>query len=133
MPVMSRRWFSLVLAAGVWLGAPAWAAGKVVPQFTAYFTSAFTDAAYQKIAADKVLKAWRAPAGAPVGKRAVVIAAIGKEGRLAEVKQHRTTGFKPWDDAAMAAVTAAAPFPPLPKSRAFPTMEVHFHFEVAAK
>jgi protein TonB len=133
MPSMRMACVSLVLAASVLAGVPAVAAGKVVPRFTAYFTPAFTDTAYQKIAADKVLKAWKAPAGAPVGKKAVVIANIGKDGKLADVTRHMATGFKPWDDAAMAAVKTAAPFPPLPKGWAYPTMEVHFHFEAAAK
>ena len=114
-----------------WGGAVA--AGKIVPRFTAYFTPAFTDAAYQKVAADKVLKAWHSPAGAPVGKKTVLIAQIAQDGKLAGLRDNMTTGFKPWDDAAVAAVKAAAPFPPLPKSWTYPTLEVHFHFEAAAK
>ena len=109
------------------------AAAKVVPRFTAYFTSAFTDSAYQKVAADKVLKAWKAPAGAPVGKKTVLIALIARDGKLAGLRDNALTGFKPWDDAAVAAVKAAEPFPPLPKAWAYPTLEVHFHFEAAAK
>ena len=132
MRVMTRTWVPIVLAAAL-AGTAAGASAKVVPRFTAYFTEAFTDAAYQKTAAGRVLKAWKAPAGAPVGKKTVVIAKIAKDGKLAETEFHVTTGFKPWDDAAMAAVKAGAPFPPLPKSWAFPTMEVHFHFEAAAK
>lgn len=108
-------------------------AGKVVPRFTAYFASAFTDAAYQKTAADKVLKGWKAPAGAPVGKKTVLIAEIARDGKLVGLRDNLTTGFKPWDDAAIAAVRAAAPFAPLPKSYGYPTLEVHFHFEAAAK
>jgi len=46
---------------------------------------------------------------------------------------HLMTGSKPWDDAAIAAVKAAAPFAPLPKTYPHPTLEVHFHFEAAAK
>ena len=63
----------------------------------------------------------------------VLIALIAKDGTLAGLRDHLTTGFKPWDDAAIAAVKAAVPFPPLPKSWGHPTMEVHFHFEAAAK
>jgi protein TonB len=63
----------------------------------------------------------------------VLIARIAKDGTLAGLDNHLMTGFKPWDDAAIAAVKKAAPFAPLPKSWAYPTMEVHFHFEVAAK
>ena len=123
----------ILLAATVLATTGALAAGKVVPRFTAYFTPAFTDAAYQKAAADKVLKKWKAPAGAPVGKRTVLMTQIGKDGSVVSVKENMVTGFKPWDDAARAAVQAAAPFAPLPKSWGQPTMEVHFHFEAAAK
>ncbi len=101
--------------------------------FTAYFTPAFTDAAYQKEVAAKVLKAWKPAANAPVGKKTVLIALIAKDGTLAGLRDNLTTGFKPWDDAAIAAVKKAAPFAPLPRSWAFPTMEVHFHFEVTGK
>lgn len=108
-------------------------AGKVVPRFTAYFTQAFTDAAYQKAAADRVLKAWKPAAGAPVGKKTVLIALIAKDGTLQGLRDNMTTGYKPWDDAAVEAVKKAAPFPALPKSWSYPTLEVHFHFEAAAK
>ena len=113
--------------------APAAPPVKVVPRFTAYFTSTFTDAAYQKVAADKVLKAWKPAAGAPVGKKTVLIALIAPDGKLAGLRDNLTTGFKPWDDAATKAVMSAAPFPPLPKSWTYGTLEVHFHFEAAAK
>jgi len=102
-------------------------------RFNAYFTPAFTDAAYQKEAAAKVLKAWKPVAGAPAGKKTVLIVQIAKDGTIAGLRDHLLTGFKPWDDAAVAAVKKAAPFAPLPKSWGFATMEVHFHFEVVAK
>jgi protein TonB len=99
-------------------------------RFNAYFTPAFTDAAYQKEAAAKVLKAWKPVSGAPVGKKTVLIAMIAKDGSLSGLRDNLMTGFKPWDDAAIQAVKKAAPFAPLPASWGFPTMEVHFHFEV---
>ena len=102
-------------------------------RFNAYFTPAFTDAAYQKEAAAKVLKAWKPPASQPTGKKTVLIAQIAKDGTLAGLRDHLMTGAKSWDDAAIAAVKNAAPFAPLPKSWGFATMEVHFHFEAAAK
>jgi hypothetical protein len=123
MPGMPTAALGLVLA----LLLPA---GK----FNAYFTPAFTDAAYQKEAAAKVLKAWKPPAATPApGKKTVLIALIATDGKLAGLRDHLMTGAKPWDDAAIAAVKGAAPFAPLPKSWGYPTMEVHFHFEVAAK
>jgi protein TonB len=102
-------------------------------RFNAYFTPAFTDTAYQKEAAAKVLKAWKPVQGAPVGKKTVLIALIAKDGTLSGLRDHLMTGFKPWDDAAIAAVRKATPFAPLPSAWGFPTMEVHFHFEVTAK
>jgi len=119
-----------LLVASAALAAPA---VKPVPRFTAYFTPAFTDTAYQKIAADKVLKAWKSAPGAPVGKKTVLIALIGKDGTLQGLRENMTTGFKPWDDAATKAVKDAQPFPPLPASWQYPTLEVHFHFKAAAK
>ena len=119
---------ALLLPAGLLLPA-----APVVPRFNAYFTPAFTDAAYQKEAAAKVMKAWKPVAGAPVGKKTVLIALIAKDGKLAGLRENMTTGFAPWDAAATAAVKAAAPFAPLPQSWPHPTMEVHFHFEAAAK
>jgi outer membrane biosynthesis protein TonB len=101
------------------------------PRFNAYFMQDFTDAAYQKEAAAKVLKAWKPPAAAPVGKKTVLIATITKDGKLAGLQDHLMTGNKTWDDAAVAAVRAAVPFKPLPTSWPHPTMEVHFHFEAA--
>jgi protein TonB len=109
------------------------AAPKVVPRFNAYFASAFTDAAYQKEAAAKVLKGWKPVAGPAVGKKTVLIALIARDGTLSGLRDHVMTGVKPWDDAAIAAVKAAAPFAPLPKTYPYPTLEVHFHFEAAAK
>jgi periplasmic protein TonB len=120
-------------------GMPAAALGLVVAlllpggRCTAYFASAFTDTAYEKDAVAKVLKAWKSPSGAPAGKKTVVIAQIAKDGSADGLRFNMTTGFKPWDDAAMAAVKKAAPFAPLPKSWSYPTMEVHFHFEVVSK
>ena len=102
-------------------------------RFNAYFTPAFTDTAYQKEAAAKILKAWKPVAGAPAGKKTVLIALIAKDGSLAGLRDHLMTGYKPWDDEAIAAVKRAAPFAPLPKSWDQPTMEVHFHFEVVSK
>jgi len=109
------------------------AAPKVVPRFNAYFASAFTDAAYQKEAAAKVLKGWKPAAGPEAGKKTVLIAIIARDGKLQGLRDHLMTGSKPWDDAAIAAVKAAAPFAPLPKTYPHPTLEVHFHFEAAAR
>ena len=126
--MLRRAALALLLATTSIVAAP-----KVVPRFNAYLASAFTDAAYQKAAAAKVLKGWKPVAGPDVGKKTVLIALIGRDGKLMGLRDHMMTGNKPWDDAAIAAVKAAAPFDKLPASYPQPTLEVHFHFEAAAK
>lgn len=125
---MLRLTGTLLLAATAALAAP-----KVTPRFNAYFASAFTDAAYQKAAAAKVLKGWKPVAGPAAGKKTVLIALIARDGALTGLRDHLMTGSKGWDDAAIAAVKGAAPFAPLPASYPYATLEVHFHFEAAAK
>jgi protein TonB len=112
----------LAIAAAV----PLFAAGK--PSLNAYFQKTLTDTVCQKKVFDKVAKAWRMPASLPaVGKKTVVQAVITKDGKLASTLVSMSSGLKAWDDAALAAVKAAAPFDPLPKEYAFPSVEVHFH------
>lgn len=107
------------------------AAGR--PSLNVYFQSNLTDAAYQKTTFEKVVKAWKAPAAsqiAEVGKKTVVQAVIKKDGKLVSALVSMKTGKKGWDEAALAAVKAAAPFDPLPGNYGASTIEVHFHFSV---
>jgi protein TonB len=107
---------------------PAFAAARADLQV--YFQSNFTDAAHQKKTFDRVAKAWKAPAAAQVpevGKKTVVQAVIGKDGKLFSAVVSMSSGRKGWDDAVLAAVKRAAPFDPLPSSFHYPTVEVHFH------
>lgn len=104
------------------------------PQLRSYFASDFKDAAYQQKAFQKVASAWKRPPASPAaGSKAVVIASIAADGSIAAPVLHMKSGSDGWDAAAVAAVKAAAPFDPLPKSYAHPSVEVHFHFECAAK
>jgi protein TonB len=104
-------------------------AGK--PSLNAYFQKTLTDAAYQKKVFEKVARTWKAPASFPaVGKKTVVQAVITKEGKLASAAVSMESGAKAWDDAALASVTKAAPFGPLPAGYAYRSVEVHFHFAV---
>jgi len=106
------------------------APAKPAPRMNAFFATGFDDAAYQKQAVDKVLKAW-APKGQPAaGKLTVLISKIGRDGKLRELYVHQESGDKAWDEAAQAAVAKAAPFPPLPAAYPHDTLEVHWHFEV---
>jgi periplasmic protein TonB len=100
------------------------------PQLKVYFASEFKDEAYQKKTYTKVASAWKRPAGTPEpGKKAVVIAVIQKDGTAPAPTLHLASGSDPWDRAALEAVRKAAPFDPLPKTYARPSVEVHFHFE----
>jgi protein TonB len=125
-PAAAAVLVSLVSAAA----APLLAAGK--PSLNVYFQKTLTDAAYQKKVFDRVAKSWQRPAALPaVGKKAVVQAVISKEGKLASAMVSMASGSKGWDDAALAAVKAAAPFEPLPVDYGYRSVEVHFHFALA--
>ena len=98
------------------------------PHLQAYFTTGFDDAAWQKAAFDRVAKVWIAAAPPAVGKRAVVLSTITRDGKLLESKIDTTSGSEGWDKAALDAVRKAAPFPALPKTWANTSVEVHWHF-----
>jgi protein TonB len=109
---------------------PLYAAGK--PSLNVYFQKTLIDTACQKKVFDKVAKLWKIPASLPaVGKKTVVQAVITKDGKLASAMVTMASGSKAWDDAALAAVKSAAPFDPLPKDYAYPSVEVHFHVALA--
>jgi outer membrane biosynthesis protein TonB len=103
------------------------------PRLQAYFASDFKDAEYQKRAFQKIAAAWKRPKESPAaGAKTVVITSIEAGGAASAPVLHMKSGSDGWDAAALAAVKAAAPFDPLPKSYAHPSVEVHFHFECAA-
>lgn len=129
-PGRARRLMRVRFLAALFLvGAAALlAAGR--PSLNAYFQSTLKDAAYQKKTFDKVSKAWKAPAAADlpaIGKKTVVQSVIAKDGKLASATVSMSSGKKGWDDAALKAVKAAAPFDPLPAGYNYPSLEVHFH------
>jgi outer membrane biosynthesis protein TonB len=102
------------------------------PQLHSYFASDFKDADYQKKMFQQVASAWKRPKESPAaGAKAVVITSIAASGAASTPALHMKSGSDVWDAAALAAVKAAAPFDPLPKSYAHPSVEVHFHFECA--
>ena len=109
------------------------APAKGTPRLNVYFTKGFDDAAWQRGAFDKVAKAWKASAPPAVGRKAVVIATITRDGKLLDAKVSTASGSEAWDLAALEAVRKAAPYPPLPKSWADSSVEAHFHFEFPAK
>ena len=101
------------------------------PRLNAYFATGFEDAAWQRAAFDKVAKAWAATSPPALGKKAVVISTITREGNVLEAKLGTASGSEAWDKAALEAVRKAAPFATLPKSWTASSIEVHWHFEFA--
>jgi protein TonB len=107
------------------------AAGR--PSLNVYFQTTLKDAAYQKKVFQKVASTWASPEAASfpkVGKKAVVQAVIGKDGRIVSAFVSTESGSKAWDKAALAGVEAAAPFEKLPAGFGHQTLEAHFHFSV---
>lgn len=128
---MDRVGRSVLIAALALLAAPRVTASKPVLGLNVFFASDFKDAAYQREAFDKVLKAWTPAAPLPPpGKKAVVISTVGRDGKLLDAYFNAMTGNRPFDQEALRAVKSAAPFPPLPKLFPRDTVEVHWHFEV---
>ena len=89
-----------------------------------------SDASDEQRTYKKVAAAWKRPAGSPEeGRKAVVIASIQRDGKAPNPRRHLKSGFDSWDQAAVDAVTRAAPFGALPASYEHASVEVHFHFE----
>ncbi len=121
---------ALGIAAAVLLASPLALARGGQPKLECYFQRSLTDAAYQQKVFARVAKAWKHPPLSKVpqpGKKAVVQAVLAKDGSLLSAFVSMESGSKAWDAAALAAVKKAAPFGPLPKDFAYPSVEVHFH------
>lgn len=129
LPLPSLRSAGRVAIAAVALFAVAAQAAR--PSLNIYFQSTLKDAAYQKQVFQKVAGAWKSPSSFPaVGKKCVVQAILGKDGRVQSAFVSMESGVKAWDVAGLAAVHKAAPYPPLPASLGQKTLEAHFHFAV---
>lgn len=121
-----KRLAALPLA--LWfLAAPPLPAEAVRSMVNAYVQVGLDDAAWQKNALSAVAKVFAPKSPAAVGKKTVVVATISRSGRVAGHLVHLSSGSKGWDDAAVAAVTAAK-IPPLPAAYPRESVEVHFHF-----
>ncbi len=122
---------ALVVALVLLLGVAAAALAGGRPSLNVYFQSTLKDAAYQKAVFQKVAGTWQAPSASPaVGKKCVVQATLSRDGRVQNAFVSMESGVKAWDKAALAAVEASSPFPPLPSSYEHKTLEAHFHFAV---
>ena len=105
-----------------------------VLKLNVFFPADFSDAAYQKDAFQRVLSAWT-PKGPtpPAGKKTVVIARIGKDGKLVGLDFNLQSGQASFDASALDAVKKAAPFHPIPAGYRASPLEIHFHFEVGSR
>ena len=98
------------------------------PSLNVYFQSTLKDEAYQKKVFAKVSAAWKAPKELPeIGRKAVVQAVLGKDGKVMSAHVSMSSGSKGWDASALSAVRTASPYDPLPAGYRPPTLEVHFH------
>lgn len=70
---------------------------------------------------------WYKPA-APVGTKARVRFTIDREGRLSRIELESSSGNSSFDRAALRAMYAANPLPPLPPAYAKPSLTVHLTF-----
>ena len=70
---------------------------------------------------------WYKPA-VPEGTKALVRFTINREGRLSRIELESSSGNSSFDRAALRALYAANPLPPLPPAYAKPTLTVHLTF-----
>lgn len=104
------------------------AAASAKPQLQTFSQRTFTSTAHQHKVFDKYAKVWWQPKETPaLGKKAVVRATIGRDGKLVSAVVALASGSKAWDDAALAAVKKAAPFDPLPAEVGSTPLEVDLH------
>jgi TonB family protein len=93
-----------------------------------YFSKGFDDKAWQQAAFDQTAKAWVGTTAPALGKKSVVTANVGRDGKVTEMKLTTDSGSADWDKAAVDAVKNATPFPTLPKAWTASSLEVQFHF-----
>jgi periplasmic protein TonB len=127
---MSRLRRLTLVALLALVAAPVALAAAGSPRLEAFFQSELKSTDYQQKAYSRVAGKWRQPGpkGRPaLGRKTVVQAVIRRDGTLASAEVSTPSGSKAWDEAALAAVKKAAPFPPLPESYAISTLDAHFH------
>ncbi|MDA8099632.1 MAG: energy transducer TonB [Nitrospiraceae bacterium] len=93
---------------------PAEAAGKKQAVAVSASTSEFSFPPYVAIVRDKVERNWNPPPGAK-GATVTVVFQVLRSGRVGDAKLTRASGNFYFDQAAMRAIFASSPFPPLPE------------------
>ena len=99
-------------------------------QLQLYFQNNLADSAYQQQVFNRVAKRWVLPAAkdAPKpGEKTVVQVLIDGNGQILSAVISLQSGSPKWDEAALAAVKRAAPFPALPKTLGATSLEFHVH------
>jgi TonB family protein len=70
---------------------------------------------------------WYQPV-APIGTRALVRFTINRDGRLSRIELESSSGNSSFDRAALRALHATNPLPPLPPAYSKPSLTVHLTF-----
>ena len=81
----------------------------------------------------KVHEQWVQPRTSPQGQRAVITFEIARSGEVTGARIEKTSGDPAYDLAALRAVTAANPLPPLPAEFKGSVIRVHFGFEYTSR
>src|SRR5262245_7600499 len=81
----------------------------------------------------KVHEQWVQPRTSPQGQRAVITFEIARSGEVTGARIEKTSGDAAYDLAALRAVTAANPLPPLPAEFKGTVIRVHFGFEYTGR
>ena len=81
----------------------------------------------------KVYEQWTQPLSTPPGQKAVIVFEIARSGEVVRARVEKTSGDAAYDLAALRAVTAANPLPPLPSEFKGTVIRVHFGFEYTGR
>ena len=77
----------------------------------------------------KVYEQWTQALSTLAGQKAVIVFEIARNGEVVRARVEQTSGDAAYDLAALRAVAAANPLPPLPTEFRGPVIRVHFGFE----
>ena len=83
---------------------------------------------YMKELQRRIKMNWDPPKGNE-SKRVVLLFSIARDGRLLNVKVHRSSGLQSADNAAIEAVKLTAPFRPLPPEFRGQSVDIQFTFD----
>jgi colicin import membrane protein len=81
----------------------------------------------------KVYEQWTQPLSTAPGQKAVIVFEIARSGEIVRARVEKTSGDAAYDLAALRAVTAANPLPPLPSEFKGNVIRVHFGFEYTGR